>query len=45
VFPAYIVLGRLAARVPPAVLAALAGVAGALLAMYSALFAAWYRMI
>lgn len=45
VFPAYIVLGRLAARCPPAVLAALAGVAGALLAMYSALFAAWYRMI
>ncbi len=44
-FPAYLVLGRLAARCPPPLLAALAGLAGALLAMYSALFAAWYRMI
>lgn len=45
VFPAYIVMGRLAERMPPYVLALVASLLAVKLAFFSALFAAWYRII
>jgi hypothetical protein len=45
VFPMYRVLGHLAARMPPDVLALVAGILTVKLALFSALFAAWYRII
>ncbi len=45
VFPAYLVLGHAAARMPPPVLALVAAILGCKLALFSALFAAWYRVI
>lgn len=45
VFPAYIVMGRLAERMPPYVLAIVASLLAVKLAFFSALFAAWYRII
>lgn len=45
VFPVYIVMARLLERCPPAVAYIVFAFCGFLLAMYSALFAAWYRMI
>jgi hypothetical protein len=45
VFPAYIVLGRLGSYLPPALLAPTASLLGTMLAMYTALFVAWYRIL
>lgn len=44
VFPLYLVLGRLLAKLPIPLAAALLGVSGLLMATYAALFAAWYRI-
>lgn len=44
VFPAYMVLGQLAYRVPAHVRGPLFGLAGFMLGCYAALFAAWYRI-
>lgn len=43
VFPVYLVLGHLLARLPAPVAAALLAVSSFLLGAYAALFAAWYR--
>jgi hypothetical protein len=45
VFPAYIVLGRLLARMPRSVVAALFALSGFFLGAYSALFSSGYRFI
>jgi hypothetical protein len=42
VFPVYIVMGRLLAKMPPTVAAALLAICGFFLGAYAALFAAWY---
>jgi hypothetical protein len=44
VFPAYMVLGRFAARAPGPVVALAAALSALLLACYAAQFAAWYRV-
>jgi hypothetical protein len=43
-FPVYLVLGRLLARMPPALAGLLCALAGLVLAVYAALFAAGYRV-
>jgi hypothetical protein len=43
-FPIFLVLGRLLHRVPAPLAAALLSISGFFLAVYSALFAAWYRV-
>lgn len=45
VFPAYIVLAQLAARLPTAIVLPIGAVLGALFSTYTALFVACYRMI
>jgi hypothetical protein len=45
VLPAYLVLGRLLCRIPGSVVAAMIGISGFFLGVYSALFAAWYVFI
>ncbi len=45
VFPVYLVLGRCLSWLPAPVLALLAGLSGALLAIYAAEFATWYFFI
>jgi hypothetical protein len=43
VFPLYLVMGQLLARLPVSVAAALLAISGFFLGAYAALFAAWYR--
>ena len=45
VIPVYIVMGRLLAQCPPMLRSLLFAMSACMLAAYSALFAAWYRMI